>query len=321
MDKIEIIKNSVKIDDVIALYGFQKDRKGYIKCPFHAEKSGSCHISNNLFRCWGCGASGDLIRFVELMEQCDFMQAVDFIGEKFRLDFGRKWSAVEIAEFEKRKAEREKQQKLEAEHKQKVIERNWKLLPHKIIGWHEDVLKTDYWFSRGFTMETIERFFLGYDEKYKCVTIPYSRKLNYYQSRSVEGEKRFYKPRSDLYGNEPLYNAEALKSDKCVFVTEAPIDSISIMQCGGISVALCGVANAEKLVKYIVANKLAPKLLLALDNDKVGKETTDKLSKCLTERNIDFKIVDIYADCKDANELLIKNAEQLQQNIREVLKV
>jgi DNA primase len=53
-------------------------------CPFHSEKSPSCHVytDSRSFYCFGCGAGGDIITFVRLTENLDFMAAVRLIAER-----------------------------------------------------------------------------------------------------------------------------------------------------------------------------------------------------------------------------------------------
>jgi len=48
-------------------------------CPFHDEKSPSLSVSvaRNLFHCFGCGAGGDVITFVERIEHISFSEAVE----------------------------------------------------------------------------------------------------------------------------------------------------------------------------------------------------------------------------------------------------
>jgi len=56
-------------------------------CPFHSEKSGSFTIFEKdcLFKCFGCGISGNAVQFVQKLDNCDFKTAVakvkDFLGE------------------------------------------------------------------------------------------------------------------------------------------------------------------------------------------------------------------------------------------------
>jgi hypothetical protein len=55
--------------------------KKFIKCPFHKERSPSMHLYRNkegaqIYYCFGCGATGDIIDFVMKTEGCDFITAV-----------------------------------------------------------------------------------------------------------------------------------------------------------------------------------------------------------------------------------------------------
>ncbi len=54
-------------------------------CPFHQEKTASFYISpeTGLFHCFGCHAAGDIISFVQQIENLDFNQAIRFLAEKF----------------------------------------------------------------------------------------------------------------------------------------------------------------------------------------------------------------------------------------------
>jgi DNA primase len=53
-------------------------------CPFHDEKSPSLSVSpsRNLFHCFGCGAGGDVIRFVERIEHLSFSEAVENLAAR-----------------------------------------------------------------------------------------------------------------------------------------------------------------------------------------------------------------------------------------------
>ncbi len=57
-------------------------------CPFHREKSPSFHVSGEkqLFHCFGCGASGNLVQFVMRMESLDFVEALKLLAERAGID-------------------------------------------------------------------------------------------------------------------------------------------------------------------------------------------------------------------------------------------
>ena len=92
MDVSDRIKQLVSINDVLNHYGYQADRKGYMSCPFHNEKTASLKIysESNSFHCFGCGANGDVIKFVMLLYSIDFMQAVKQINSEFCLNLFEK---------------------------------------------------------------------------------------------------------------------------------------------------------------------------------------------------------------------------------------
>ncbi len=54
-------------------------------CPFHAEKTPSFHVNpeKGFFHCFGCGAGGDVFKFLELYEKVGFQDAVRMLAEKF----------------------------------------------------------------------------------------------------------------------------------------------------------------------------------------------------------------------------------------------
>jgi len=51
-------------------------KSGFAKCPFHNEKTASFCIKKNFGYCFGCGWSGDTIKFLMETEQIDFIKAV-----------------------------------------------------------------------------------------------------------------------------------------------------------------------------------------------------------------------------------------------------
>ncbi len=183
-----------------------------------------------------------------------------------------------------------------------------------------NIFKTDYFQSRGLTNETIERCNLGYDDKEDAVVIPYSKAMDYYQRRSIK-EKRFYKPPTDFAGQEPLYNAQALrlKTRKPIFIVESPICAMSIIQCGGQAVALCGTSGGNKLITLVKAKKPLGTLVLCFDNDEPGQDASRKYASKLKELDAKFLICNIAGDCKDPNELLMKDATRLQKNIESAI--
>src|SRR5512135_1476931 len=53
-------------------------------CPFHSEKtpSFSVHATRQFFHCFGCGVSGDVLAFVQKIENITFPEAVRAVAQK-----------------------------------------------------------------------------------------------------------------------------------------------------------------------------------------------------------------------------------------------
>jgi DNA primase len=83
---IDQIRNALDISDVIGSY-IQVKRAGSSAkalCPFHKEKTPSFHINpaRQAFHCFGCGAGGDVFKFVMLYENVDFPTALRMLASR-----------------------------------------------------------------------------------------------------------------------------------------------------------------------------------------------------------------------------------------------
>ena len=84
---IEDIKSRTDLVELISSYGVQvKLAGGSAKacCPFHHEKTPSFHINSakGFYHCFGCGESGDAIKFVQKQEGLTFVEAVKKLAER-----------------------------------------------------------------------------------------------------------------------------------------------------------------------------------------------------------------------------------------------
>lgn len=84
MRTIDDIKRSVRISDEIGRRISLKKAGRHHKacCPFHAERTPSFYVSDAKasFRCYGCGARGDVIDFVMQFDGLDLADAVAALG-------------------------------------------------------------------------------------------------------------------------------------------------------------------------------------------------------------------------------------------------
>jgi DNA primase len=87
MDFKDELKSSVDIVKVIGEYVRLK-KAGVSRysglCPFHNEKtpSFSVHAAHQFYKCFGCGASGDVLKFVMEFEHVSFPEALKLLAER-----------------------------------------------------------------------------------------------------------------------------------------------------------------------------------------------------------------------------------------------
>lgn len=83
---LEDIRFRCDIADVVDSY-ITLPKKGIViktLCPFHKEKTPSFNVNRQrqIFHCFGCGAGGDVFKFVMMYEQLDFIGAVRVLAER-----------------------------------------------------------------------------------------------------------------------------------------------------------------------------------------------------------------------------------------------
>src|SRR4051794_15038832 len=85
-DDIEKVRSQTDIVAVISEHvGLRKQGNRWVGlCPFHAEKSGSFSVNQelNLYYCFGCQAKGDVITFVREIQHLDFVGAVESLAAR-----------------------------------------------------------------------------------------------------------------------------------------------------------------------------------------------------------------------------------------------
>lgn len=91
MDIVNAIKDKASIEDVISQYIDLKKAWTNLKwlCPWHQEKSPSFIVSPDKQMCWcfGCQKWWDVIKFIELTESLDFVEAAKLLAEKYQIPF------------------------------------------------------------------------------------------------------------------------------------------------------------------------------------------------------------------------------------------
>ena len=106
---LEELKYKCDIVEIVSQYVPLQKKGGrfFGCCPFHHEKTASFCVNQQegFYHCFGCGASGDVIRFIQEIESISFFDAVKYLANKVGLplpevkfdpDYGEKKARREI---------------------------------------------------------------------------------------------------------------------------------------------------------------------------------------------------------------------------------
>ena len=200
MTDFPLIWRSVRIEEVAKWLGIEVHGVK-ARCPFHNDQTPSLSFKDGRFKCFGCNESGDAIDLVAKLRHIGTVEAANLVCETFHLN-----STPESA---RKKKPREHMSI--GEYIQSAIE-TFAISPRAQM----------YLQGRGFTGESMLRFRFGFDAKRNAIVIPYGEKTEYYTSRSIS-EKRFFKPRAEDVGPEPLFYEESLEQGEPVFVVESAL--------------------------------------------------------------------------------------------------
>ncbi|MEP6682511.1 MAG: DNA primase, partial [Parafilimonas sp.] len=154
---IEQITNRIDIIDVVSEFVKLKKRgANYLGlCPFHNEKTPSFTVSpsKEIYKCFGCGKSGNTITFLMEHEKYSYAESLKWLAQRYN---------IEIQETEVSDETRIVQQAAESLHAVNNFAQKF---------FTEQLLKTDegqsnaltYLEERGYDLNTIEKFQLGYN--------------------------------------------------------------------------------------------------------------------------------------------------------------
>ena len=150
---LEEIKKRISLEDLIARY-VTLNRKGdrfWGLCPFHDEKTPSFTVvpDRGFFHCFGCGQSGSIFDFVMEMENLSFVEAVEKLA--------REANVALQEETPQQRAQRTQLEALRDLYDKISNSFNYILLNSKAAQGALNYLN-----RRGFTLETIKKFNLGY---------------------------------------------------------------------------------------------------------------------------------------------------------------
>lgn len=186
--------------------------------------------------------------------------------------------------------------------------------PTQVFPYKERAGRPDPYFTgRGLSDETVRRFGLVVENGYAVLPVFVDGVCRSVCRRAIDPavEQRYQNSR----GAMQLWNGAAMErtAGKVLFVTEGIFDALSLEELGFPAVALCGAANTGRLMQALDAREAKPeRVILAGDSDAAGQGMNGKLREQLTARGIACKVLALPDGCKDVNEALIKDREELK---------
>jgi len=337
-DIIAEIKNAADIVDIVSeLVALKKAGQNHIGlCPFHSEKTPSFTVSptKQIFHCFGCGAGGNVFRFLMKHQGLSFPEAVRTLAGRYGID---------LPEREMSPAERQRMDELDKIRRANQIAGSFyqRCLTESRIGL--DALS--YLERRGLDRAAIDRYQLGFapagwdnlstlfTRKQVPLTVaektglivPRKNSSGYYDrfrervmfpifnaAGSLIGfggrvlddalpkymnspESPVYNKRRSLYGINWARNR--CREQKAVYIVEGYLDMLKL-HINGIenSVATLGTALTPEHIRMLKGCVGEGRMILVYDSDQAGLNAAHRSLDLFLKEHADFRKGDVFRD-------------------------
>jgi DNA primase len=330
-EDVERVRSASPIDVVIGeSVGLRRQGTRYIGlCPFHTEKSPSFNVNAELqvYHCFGCQASGDVITFVRETQNLGFREAVELLA-------GRAGIPLRYDDARSAGAARKRSRLVEA-------------VEAAVAWYHERLLSSPdaahargYLRSRGYDGETVRHYRLGWapdawDDLVRALRLDADlakeaglglvnsrgRLQDVFRARvlfpvfDARGDAVGFggrvipgvgRPNEPKYKNSPttavydksslLYGlnwakGEIVKSGEAV-VCEGYTDVIGMAKAGvGRAVGVCGTAMTERHLTALA--RFGRRLVLAFDADSAGQGAAERLYQWERTHDVELAVADL----------------------------
>ena len=353
---LEELKSKSNIIDVIGRYVplTRKGRSFWGCCPFHHEKTPSFKADEDkqLFYCFGCKASGNVVSFIEKIENIDFLDAVKHLAEKAGMRLPSLKSDEDIA------AAKETRDQI------------YKTLKDAALYYHENLSTPagkpakEYLERRGVSPNSVKRFGLGasvnwdglvkhmlsqgfthaqlkdaglaeckdgrwYDVFGGRLMFPVINNwLNVvgFSGRLLDAEAKMAKYRNSaqtavfdksklLYGINLLRQKKQKESVPHIIIVEGQMDVISLHQAGfDTAVACLGTALTTAHARLI--KNYCGKVYLCYDGDTAGQAATLRGLDVLADSGLEIRVMSL-PDKLDPDDLIkTRGAEAFEECLK-----
>lgn len=354
-DEINAVRAKADIISIVGSYIplTQKGKNYFCVCPFHDDHSPSMSLSTEkqIYKCFSCGATGNVFTFVSEYENVSFIEAVSIVANKCGMELSQATIKSNTSQIFKEEHEI-------MELSQKFFQNNLRtdagkeaLNYLKERGINDDIIKE---FGIGLSIDSNDSLLtlltkknydikklsdIGlinivngntYDMFTRRITFPLWDKdgnIVGFSARIYRGEKEVSKymnsKESKLFKKgETLYNyhnaKDAAKREKKIIVVEGFMDAIRIAASGLKNVvALQGTAMTQDQINLL--KKLRVKVILCLDNDNAGLIATVNNGEELVKNDVETYVVRLSGE-KDPDEYIIANGgEAFSKNVEDPL--
>lgn len=351
---VEEIRDRCDIEEVVGQYVSLKragsNRNGL--CPFHSEKTPSFTVfpATRSFYCFGCGAGGDVITFIQKIENLDYVDALEFLAARAGISIPNDVTAVRGPQISRRRIY---DMNLAAARFFRdclfdpVLGREGLLylsqtralspavIKHFGLGFapNDFTLLTRHMRAAGFTEEELTVGFLSkrspntgglidlFRNRVMFPVIDTAGNIVAFGGRVMDDSKPKYLNSSDTPGFKKsrvlfgLNFARQVCAEEMI-LCEGYMDTIAIQAAGfENAVATLGTAITPEHARLLA--RYTQKVVLNYDSDEAGQRAADKAIKLLGEVGLPVRVLKL-SGAKDADEYIRKfGAKAFAQTLKE----
>ena len=335
-EEINYIRQKANIVDVISSY-IPLDHKGknyFGVCPFHEDHSPSMSVSEEkqIYKCFSCGAAGNVFSFVQNYENISFIEAVTLIGQRVGVNLSSDISYKKEDKNEKYYkimdiAQMFFQNNLKTTYGKNAIDYlNKRKISKEIIeefGIGLSLPKKDYLYqvlkSKNISDKDMQDLALvnfsnhPYDIFTNRIMFPLhdsNGKIIGFSGRiyNNESEAKYLNTRETIIFKKGhlLFNYHRAKkyvrNKKSVILVEGYMDAIRMYSSGIKNVmAIMGTSLTKDQISLL--RKLNSKIILCLDSDDPGRKAMYDIGQMLKNANLEVEIVCL-SKAKDPDEYI-----------------
>lgn len=342
-ESIEALKAQLDIVDVVGSYLELRKAGANFKalCPFQEEKTPSFIVSpqKQIYHCFGCGAGGDSIKFVMEYEKLTYPEALEKLASMYNITLG-------YSNNTRKKADTQILSQINDWYKNLLLS-NFNALEYlKQRDVYESSIEK---FSIGYapdsnsTINFINSHHLNMSDAVKTGVVGFDGGRNYarfiqritfpihttngtlvgFGGRTITGHQAKYinSPETPFFNKSRLLYAyhhakQAIYKMKSIIITEGYLDVIMLHQAGfNNAVATLGTALTPQHLPLL--KKGDPKIIMAYDGDKAGKNAALKASKLLSASGFNGGVVLFEGGLDPADMVKNKRIEELAKMFNE----